>query len=239
MEIDKVEDILSILAANDVESILEPIPLEKKVVGNCFNISKVAVSILRHVGIPSRIRYAYCTYFYPDFSHEQALVEYWDAREKIWRRGDASMNHEIMKHLEIDIDIDLLNVDKSLSMPISDVWIACRSGNMDFGDFGASVENRKRGGVGHVAHKLTHDLACLNQIELMACDFIAPPANYLRNKNLNLEAFDRVAELLHEESIEQLNYWNSDLPFCVKPRRILRKSRFTGVNVIERINYGN
>jgi acyl-coenzyme A synthetase/AMP-(fatty) acid ligase/aryl carrier-like protein len=231
MEIDKVSDMLETLAKNGITTLAEPIPLEKKVVGNCFNISKVAVSLLRQKGIPARIRYAYCSYFYPDFSHEQALVEYWDSANGRWKRGDASMNHEIMDHLEIDVDIDLLDVSPELSQPIADVWIGCRSGKLDFADYGASVENRKRGGLGHVAHKLTHDLACLNQIELMACDFIALPKNYLMSRNLKLEAFDEVSQLLADTDFSTYRFTNTDIPLCAVPRRILRKSRFTGVNV--------
>lgn len=231
MEIDRIEDILEIISRNGVDNIVDEIPLENKVVGNCFNISKLAVSLLRYHGIPARIRYAYCTYFYEDFSHEQALVEYWDAEVSKWRRGDASMNKEIIDHLGIEVDIDLLNVSKELSQPIADVWLGCRFGKLNFEDYGASVENRKRGGIGHVAHKLTHDLACLNQLELMACDFIAPPANYLRNKNLNLDGFDNVARLLAGEKYQEIQYTSNLVPFCARPRRVLRKSRFSGVNV--------
>ena len=234
MEINKVENILSLLEQNGIKNINDNIDLEDKVIGNCFNISKLAVSMLRHLGVPARMRYTYCTYFYPNYNHEQVLVEYWDKDEKIWRRGDASMNEEILAHLGIDVDIDLLNVSTSLSMPIADVWLACRRGDMDFKEFGASIENKKRAGIGHIAHKLTHDLACLNNLELMSCDFIAPPANYLRNKNLNLRDFDQVARMLKDSNFYRIQYQNGYIPFCAKPRRILRKSRFSGVNIIER-----
>lgn len=232
MEIDPVSDIFSILHKNGVRDITQPIALEHKVVGNCFNISKVAVSILRAKGIPARIRYAYCTYFYDGFNHEQALVEYWDKQAHMWRRGDASMNEEIMKHLDINIDIDLLNVSTELSQPIADVWIGCRKGELSFEQYGASVDTRKRGGIGHVAHKLTHDLACLNQLELMACDFIAPPNNYLRSRNLKLEQFDNLALILKDHDYKAYQYEKKQVPFCATPRRILRKSRFTGVSLI-------
>lgn len=231
MEIDRIEDILAKIASNGVENIVDPIPLDKKVIGNCFNISKLAVAIMRAKGIPSRIRYAYCSYFYPDFCHEQAIVEYWDQAIGKWRRGDASMNYEILDHLGIKVDIDLLNVSIDKSIPIADVWLGCRKGDLDFSDYGASISTRKRGGLGHVAHKLTQDLACLNNLELMDCDFIAPPRNYLRSKNLNIKAFDNVAEVLNDLQYPNFKYGSKQLPFCAVPRRILRKSRFTGVNV--------
>lgn len=142
------------------------------------------------------------------------------------------MNEEIMKHLDINIDIDLLNVSTELSQPIADVWIGCRNGELSFEQYGASVDTRKRGGIGHVAHKLTHDLACLNQLELMACDFIAPPNNYLRSKNLKLEQFDNLALILKDHDYKAYQYEQKQVPFCATPRRILRKSRFTGVNLI-------
>jgi hypothetical protein len=232
MEIDPVSEIFSILHKNGVRDITQPIALEHKVVGNCFNISKVAVSMLRAKGIPARIRYAYCTYFYDGFNHEQALVEYWDKQARKWRRGDASMNEEIMKHLDINVDIDLLDVSTELSQPIADVWIGCRKGELSFEQYGASVDTRKRGGIGHVAHKLTHDLACLNQLELMACDFIAPPNNYLRSRNLKLEQFDNLALILKDHDYKAYQYEKKQVPFCATPRRILRKSRFTGVTLI-------
>jgi acyl-coenzyme A synthetase/AMP-(fatty) acid ligase/acyl carrier protein len=232
MEIDRVADIFAILHRNGVRDITQPIALKDKVVGNCFNISKVAVSLLRAKGIPARIRYAYCTYFYDDFNHEQALVEYWDVKDKKWRRGDASMNEEIMEQLKIKVKIDLLNVSQELSQSIADVWIGCRKGTLSFESYGASVDTRKRGGLGHVAHKLTHDLACLNQLELMACDFIAPPKNYLKSRNLKLEQFDNLALILKDHDYKVYQYEQKQVPFCATPRRILRKSRFTGVTLI-------
>lgn len=231
MEIERVEDILGRISDNGVTDIVSPIALKDKVVGNCFNISKLAVSILREKGIPARIRYAYCTYFYPDFNHEQAIVEYWSESESTWLRGDASMNFEILDHLNIKVDIDLLRVSHNLSTGIADVWMGCRAGTLDFSDYGASITSRKRGGLGHVAHKLVHDLACLNQVELMDCDFIAPPKNYLKSRNLDLDAFDKVAGILMDTKYPEFLYSNANIPLCARPRRILRKSRFSGVNV--------
>lgn len=231
MEIERIEDIFGRLATNGVTSIVEPIMLKDKVVGNCFNISKVAVSLLRAKGVPARIRYAYCTYFYPDFNHEQAIVEYWNEAEGKWLRGDASMNFEILNHLNINVDIDLLRVSEKLSAQIADIWIGCRAGQLDFSDYGASISSRKRGGLGHVAHKLIHDLACLNHIELMDCDFIAPPKRYLKSKNLDLGAFDTAARILKDMMYPEYCYGNDSIPLCVVPRRIMRRSRFSGVNV--------
>lgn len=238
IEIDKVADLLTLLVRKGVTDIIKPIPFEHKIISNCFNIAKLATSLLRYRGIPSRLRYAYCSYFNhknnPDVNSEQVLVEYWDNACQRWLRGDPSMNWEILNHLNIKVDINFLDVNKDLSQPISDVWINCRRGLWRFNDYGVSLgESRKRSGMGHVALKMTHDFACLNQLELYAFDFISPSNRFQQENNLRPQDFDQLAEILHTEQFSQFHHLNNRIPFSVRPRRILRKSPITGILLIK------
>jgi hypothetical protein len=231
LDIYRVHAMLARVAAHGVRDLSAPIPLEHKVVGNCLNISKLACAILRQRGIPARVRYAYCSYFYPDFAHEQTLVEYWDARLGRWLRGDASMNRPVLQAMNNPVEIDLCDVAEDLSLPIARVWRACRAGDADFSHFGASVENRKRAGFGNVALKMLQDLACLNQVEMMPWDFSGPSSRFLRSRHLDLDRFDVLADMLLDGDWEALLYPNRRLPFFAIPRRVLRRSPHTGCSL--------
>ncbi|MEX3238720.1 transglutaminase-like domain-containing protein [Serratia quinivorans] len=241
IEMDKVSDILQALIDNGVTDLSKPVPLGKKVIGNCFNIAKLAVSFMRYKGIPARLRYAYCTYFNhknnPNVNSEQVLAEYWCAEKQRWFRGDPSMNWEILDHLGINVDVDFLDVSKQLSQPISDVWLNCRTQQWNFDDYGVSLDiSRRRAGMGHVALKMTHDLACLNHIELYAFDFISPAKRFQQEINLRPHDFDTLASLLHSEHFTQFRFTNKTIPFSTLPRRVLRKSPITGVTLKKGIN---
>lgn len=236
IELDRVADILNLLLDKGVVNISNPIPLDKKIIGNCFNIAKLAVSFMRCKGIPARLRYTYCTYFNhknnPNINSEQVLTEYWCTKKRRWLRGDPSMNWEILEHLGIQVDVDFLNVTKELSQPISDVWLNCREQRWDFDDYGVSLDaTRRRAGMGHVALKMTHDLACLNQVELYAFDFISPVKRFQQEINLRPEVFDTLAEILHSEDFDKFRFTNKSIPFSTLPRRVLRKSPITGVTL--------
>jgi hypothetical protein len=236
VEFDRVDDIIQRIINNGVTDLSRPISFDKKVIGNCFNIAKLAVSFMRHKGIPARLRYAYCTYFNhknnPNVNSEQVLAEYWCAKKKRWLRGDPSMNWEILDYLGIKVDIDFLDVSKQLSQPISDVWLNCRAQRWSFNDYGVSLDiSRHRAGMGHVALKMTHDFACLNQIELYAFDFISPAKRFQEEINLRAPDFDILAGLLHSENFAQFRFTNKAVPFSTLPRRVLRKSPITGVTL--------
>jgi hypothetical protein len=238
IEINKVSDLLSLLKSKGVTDILSEIPFEKRIVSNCFNIAKLAVSLLRYKGIPARLRYAYCSYFNhknnPLVNSEQVLVEYWSVTQQRWLRGDPSMNWEILDHLKINVEVNFLNVSKTLSKPISDVWINCRLGLWDFADYGVSLgKQRQRCGMGHVALKMAHDFACLNNFELYAFDFISPSRRFQQEINLRPYDFDRLAEILHSENFVQFHHHNKRIPLSTRPRRVLRKSPITGITLIE------
>ncbi|GGY81863.1 transglutaminase domain-containing protein [Pseudoduganella plicata] len=231
LDIYTVRELLAHVAGHGVGNLRAPIPLAHKVVGNCLNISKLACAMLRQRGVPARLRYAYCSYFYPDFAHEQTLVEYWDTGLGRWLRGDASMNRPVLEALGNPVQIDLRDVAPDLSLPIAQVWRDCRAGLADFAGFGASVENRKRAGAGNVALKMLQDLACLNHVEMMPWDFAAPSARFLRSRHLDLPAFDALAALMLEGDWHDLLYVNGRLPFFAIPRRVLRRSPYTGCSV--------
>lgn len=224
MDVYRVEDLLGKVAAHGVRDLREDVPLEHKTIGNCVNISKVACGMLRHKGIPARIRYAYCTYFYPRLAHEQTLVEYWLDEQGRWLRGDASMNWPVLRARKIDVEIDFRDVAEHLSKPVAKVWQACRRGEDRFDRYG----NYNRVGMGHVAQKMLHDLACLNQVEMMPWDFGAPATFFWTSRPLDSLAFDALAEQMAGASWDELLYTARRLPFFAVPRRVLRKSPYSG-----------
>src|SRR5262245_51876962 len=64
-------------------------PVRERVQGCCRDHTLLAVSALRHHGVPARSRVGFATYFSPTWNHDHVIVEAWlDGR---WRRFDPEI----------------------------------------------------------------------------------------------------------------------------------------------------
>jgi hypothetical protein len=140
-------------------------PIERKLVGNCRDITTLAVSYLRHQGIPARARCGFGTYFMPDHFEDHWIVELWNATEKRWQMADFQLNG-LMRSV-LNITFDTLDMPPGAFINAGEAWQMCRSqkANPDaFGIFQWHGWNFIRGNV-------VRDLLALNRIEILPWDF--------------------------------------------------------------------
>jgi hypothetical protein len=189
-----VEQILGFAQDLEDQPLTRPRAVVSRVVGNCRDYSVLLVSMLRHQGIPARVRSGVARYFYPDKVQleDHFVCEFWNRVEERWQRVDAQID---------DVQREVLR----MSMDVTDLPVG------QFLDAGESYEELKGGrvapekigifdfrGWSYVHYKLVSDLACLNREEILAwegwgvCDRIGTEA--LTEEDANL--LERIAELL-------------------------------------------
>ena len=100
-------------AARSVEAILANVrrlddapltvsrPIEKRTIGNCRSFSVLMISMLRHQGVPARMRVGYSTYTAgPDKLENHFIVEYWNGKR--WVMLDAQIDQAQRDFHKID-----------------------------------------------------------------------------------------------------------------------------------------
>jgi len=226
IDINQPEIILDRLSCAGVISITTPIPFEHKLVGHCLTIAIMALDMMRYKKIPSRLRYAYCTYFSQDIYPEQILIEYWSEDRKAWLLGDPSMNQEVLDHNEISVRVDFCDVDTTLSQPIYWVWRHLRKGQLDFAMYrGIHDKQEKKQVLEEVARIFVNDLAIINNLVLSVYDYVLAP---YQSDHLSEDLFQYLDEIADEMIASPgclIAYDESNLIRC-QPRTVVRKSVF-------------
>lgn len=132
---------------------------EHRVVGTCRHFALVACALLRRVGIASRVRCGFATYFQPGRAVDHWILEYRD-RDR-WVRVDP----EILGGSVIPNADELAPSDFFSG---AEAWAAHRAGQIDTETFG--VYGTQNWGAGEIRGNLVRDLAALNKVEMLPWD---------------------------------------------------------------------
>ena len=139
-------------------------------VGVCRDFSLLHCSLLRHMGVPARLRSGFATYFGADGFHcDHVVTEYWDPARG-WLFADA----QLMEPLIVDtwkIDFDPMDVPRDRFLVAGKAWRAIREGGADPRTFGLHPpEEGPLNGEWFVAGNVRLDLADLNKVETLLWD---------------------------------------------------------------------
>ncbi|WP_422117543.1 transglutaminase domain-containing protein [Brachybacterium sp. UNK5269] len=156
-------------------------PAQERVVGErlqgcCRDSTLLAVSILRHHGVPARSRVGFAHYFAPDWHHDHVIVEFHDGRR--WRRFDP----------EVDpawgLPLDPLDVPGGPDAPFTtaaEALRALRRGTLDASRYGVAP-GHEASGEGFVLTEIFLELAHRYGDEVLLWDAwgaLPPPAEPL------------------------------------------------------------
>ncbi|UCF09319.1 MAG: hypothetical protein JSW65_04450, partial [Candidatus Bipolaricaulota bacterium] len=87
------EERLRNIVSLDERPLAEPRPADVRSVGCCRDLAMMLVSILRHRGIPARVRTGVARYFFTDGKLEDHyLCESWNAEERRWQLTDPQID---------------------------------------------------------------------------------------------------------------------------------------------------
>ncbi|MFD0633404.1 transglutaminase-like domain-containing protein [Catenulispora yoronensis] len=162
-----VDDILRLLVDRDGAPLTAERAPGDRFVGVCRDFSLLHCSLLRHAGIPARLRIGFATYF--SARHDDHVVtEYWDA-EHGWRFADAQLTDPRAATAHA-IDFAPMDVPRDRFLVGGDAWRAIRSGKADAADFGHHDEKVPLVGAWFAAGSVRLDLAALNGVETLLWD---------------------------------------------------------------------
>jgi hypothetical protein len=207
--------------------LIEPRPLEKRLVGNCRDFSVMLCAMLRHQGMPARARCGFAKYFEPDHFEDHWVCEFWQGER--WVMVDAQLDP--FQRERLGISFDPLDVPDDQFLTGGKAWAMCRSGKADPDAFGILDLH----GLWFVRGDLIRDLASLNKMELLPWDswgLIERDEKELSKSDLAL--LDQVAAVTQVDNSRfdgiQSVYQNNE---CLRVPPVIRSYLKTGVQTIE------
>jgi len=141
----------------------EPLPPERRVIGNCRDYSLLFAALLRAAGIPARTRCGFGMYFIPGHGEDHWVVERWDAPRGRWVASDPQLDSAMTDKLKIGFDP--MELPAGAFRSGGEAWLACRAGEdpENYGIFGMK-------GWDFVKGDLVRDLAALADLVLLPWD---------------------------------------------------------------------
>ncbi|WP_343243740.1 transglutaminase-like domain-containing protein [Streptomyces sp. SID13726] len=165
-----IDDVLRIVLARDPAPLTARRVPGDRFVGICRDFTLLHVSLLRHAGIPARLRSGFADYFgTTGFHSDHVVTEYWD-EERGWLLADAQLaDPEITAHWPADFDP--MDVPRTRFLVAGEAWRAIREDGLDERTFGLHPpQDGPFFGERFVAGNIRLDLAALNKVETLLWD---------------------------------------------------------------------
>jgi len=140
---------------------------KQRLVGCCRDFAVMLCAMLRHKGIPARVRYGFAKYInHPDFDYvDHVVTEYWHLKSEHWVLVDSQLDD---RHIKMNrIEFDPHDVPTTEFPFAGEIWWRCRVGEAEPSAFGYQRGLR---GLWVIAEYVVHDLASLNKHEMQITD---------------------------------------------------------------------
>lgn len=186
-----VEEKLEALYSYDDTPFTEQRDQINRIIGNCRDFALLLVSMLRHKGIPARVRSGAARYFFPlstDSHEDHYICEYWNEQEDRWIMVDPQIDD--LQRETLPMKINILDLPYDLFLGAGRTWMKFREGKIEPKKFGI-MDWR---GETFVLNKLLMDLACLNKVEVLAWECWGICSDVKNIKIMGYEIFDELAE---------------------------------------------
>lgn len=138
-------------------------------IGSCRDYALLLCSLLRHVGMPARLRFGFATYFSgkPDTYGDHCVCEYWNEAQRRWVLVDANVDPVVKSSL--GVTANPLDLARDQFVVAADGWRLARGGKVAPDRFGVpSIDIQ---GLWFIRGSLMRDLAALNKVELLPWDY--------------------------------------------------------------------
>lgn len=163
------EDVFEVLFAKDGRPLTEQREPKHRFIGSCRDYALILCSMLRHVGIPARLRFGFATYFSkePETYSDHCVCEYWNEDEGRWVLVDANIDPVVKS--KIGVTANELDLTSDEFVVAADGWRLVRNGKADPGRFGVPSINIQ--GLWFIRGSLMRDLAAFNKVEMLPWDY--------------------------------------------------------------------
>lgn len=143
-------------------------PIERRFIGCCRDASLMLCSMLRHKGIPARIRVGFAAYIpaQAPFSYtDHVVTEYWNSDSQRWQMVDSEQGETLISRNHIVFDVQDIPQDKFITG--GQAWLMGRENERLWEAFGINDYVKGRW---FVASYLIRDFAALNLAEVLLWD---------------------------------------------------------------------
>jgi hypothetical protein len=166
-----LDDILRLLLARDDAPLTERREPGDRFVGVCRDFALLHCSLLRHAGIPARLRLGFADYFDTDGFHtDHTVVEYWDAARGRWLLADAELTDPQFAATHPMVDFDPMDLPRDRFLVSGAAWRRARAGEADPRTFGVRLPGGELAGEWFMASVVRLDLSALNKVEPLPWD---------------------------------------------------------------------
>ena len=163
-----------------------------RVLGICRHFTLLHTALLRHLGVPARVRCGFGNYFDRAKWFDHWITERWNGTR--WVRDDPQIDAQQAEI--ISLDFDPYDQPPGQFLSASEAWAAARAGRVDPDRFGIF----DMWGIAYIRGNVVSDFACLNKVELLPWDafgMIAGPDSPLGDEE---SAFlDHVADVANRD----------------------------------------
>lgn len=102
------------------------LPAQRKI-GTCRDYALLLTGLLRHHGVPARVRCGFAAYFTPGRLDDHWICEVWHAKR--WRRVDAQLDERHLAHYAISFDA--CDLPDGQFLTAGEAWTAMRAGQYE------------------------------------------------------------------------------------------------------------
>ncbi len=187
-----IESILETLYQKDSKGLTINRKPENRLVFSCQNYALMLASMLKHKGIPARVRYGHATYLIPDFHASHVICEVWNKTEKRWMLVDPNINM-------IDFSKDKFDFS-------NEAWLQMQNGAIDPNTFGFPG---KYSGEGSITGKISADLASILGTEYPLTMYSPIMEYYFEGEKQlpqeQIKILDSISELMQSLNAENLS----------------------------------
>ena len=185
-----VKSILKGLLTYDSRGFVKDRKPEDRLVLGCREYAILLASVLKHRGIPARVRSGHATYLIPDFHASHTICEVWNKKEKRWMLVDPGLNM---------IDFSREKFDFS-----NETWFKLQKKEIDPTVYGLPGNHI---GLVSIVGKISPDLASVLGTEYTIFQY-APILDYAFKNNNQLpaeqiEILNKICELM--KSLDAVN----------------------------------
>ncbi|WP_285685105.1 transglutaminase domain-containing protein [Actinoplanes sp. NBRC 103695] len=158
----KVSDLLGVINDKDPRALDVAREPGERVATNCRGYTVLAVTLLRHAGVPARARCGFGAYFGP-MKEDHWVAEFHDGTR--WRLLDAQLDEVNRRSFQVGFDITDVGPDRFVVA--GDAWRRCREGRDDPATFGLTGTGA---GYWWIAGNMIRDAAALDGAEALPWD---------------------------------------------------------------------
>lgn len=132
--------------------------------GTCRDYALMLCGVLRHRGVPARVRCGFAAYFSDGPWEDHWVCEYRHSGDGRWRRADAQLD-EVQRRL-LGVAFDITDVPEDMYVTAAEAWQRCRTSRDDAARFGHGAAK----GLWFVRVNVVRDHYALNDAETSPWD---------------------------------------------------------------------